>query len=68
MACGTKDSLIHVNRKFKEDLIKHTFGVTYEEGEGKHDWVFWDTYIQHVFNWLPLEDKDEGINSGHVTI
>lgn len=68
MACGTEDSLIHVNRKFKEDLIKNNFDVTYEEGEGKHDWVFWDTYIQHVFDWLPLEDKEECINSGHVTI
>ena len=26
--------------------------VTYEEGDGMHDWYFWDTYIQRVLKWL----------------
>jgi len=29
--------------------------VTYEEGPGKHDWAFWDTYIQRVLDWLSIE-------------
>jgi S-formylglutathione hydrolase FrmB len=40
--------------------------VTYEEGPGKHDWVFWDTYIKKILAWLPLEDAQAGINSGNV--
>ena len=24
----------------------------YEEGEGAHDWNFWDEYIQHILDWL----------------
>ena len=23
-----------------------------DEGEGIHDWNFWDEYIQHVLKWL----------------
>lgn len=25
------------------------------EGPGRHDWDFWDTYIQKVLTWLPIE-------------
>lgn len=28
--------------------------MVYEEGEGIHDWVFWNTYIQHVLKWLDI--------------
>lgn len=66
MACGTEDSLITANRIYKDLLTKHHFDVTYIEAKGVHDWVFWDTYIQNVLEWLPLDQKEEGINSGHV--
>jgi S-formylglutathione hydrolase FrmB len=29
--------------------------LTYKEGRGGHDWVYWDTLIQKVLAWLPLE-------------
>lgn len=66
MACGTEDSLLAANRVYKDILTKYNFDLTYKEAPGKHDWMFWDTYIQEVLAWLPLEDKEEGINSGHV--
>lgn len=66
MACGTEDSLIAANRIYKDLFKKYQFELTYIEDAGKHDWVFWDTYIQDVLDWLPLDDKEEGINSGHV--
>ena len=30
--------------------------LTYTEGPGAHDWNFWDTHIQDVFDWL-LQDR-----------
>ena len=30
--------------------------LTYEEGPGIHNWIFWDAYIQRALNWLPLKN------------
>lgn len=54
IACGTEDYLLEANRVFAEFLKAHGVDVTYEEGPGKHDWDFWDAYIQRVLAWLPL--------------
>lgn len=55
IACGTDDYLLKANRSFAEFLKANGVDVTYEEGPGAHDWDFWDTYIQRVLNWLPIE-------------
>ncbi|MBM6800937.1 acetylesterase, partial [Coprobacillus cateniformis] len=34
----------------------------------KHEWDFWDRYIYRVLEWLPLNDKEEGISSGNVGV
>ena len=40
------------NRSIAKALQEAGADVTYEEGEGIHDWNFWDAYIQHVLKWL----------------
>jgi S-formylglutathione hydrolase FrmB len=30
-----------------------------EEGPGKHDWDFWDTYIQRGLDWLPIQKASQ---------
>ena len=40
--------------------------LTYEEGPGNHNWEFWDKYIRHVLDWLPLEKAKAGLSSGNV--
>ena len=45
-------SELEVNRAIAKALSEAGADVTYEEGEGMHDWFFWDTYIQHVLKWL----------------
>jgi S-formylglutathione hydrolase FrmB len=67
MACGTEDGLIDVNRTFRDFFKESGINVTYYEESGKHDWEFWDRYIEKVFNWLPLEDSTSGMNSGNVS-
>jgi len=66
MACGTDDFLINENRDYRDFLLDNGVSVTYEEGPGAHEWIFWDTYIKKVLDWLPLEEAQMGISSGNV--
>jgi putative tributyrin esterase len=52
LACGTEDSLIENNRKFRDFLISENVEHTYLESPGIHDWQFWDEYIEKVMEWL----------------
>ncbi len=61
-ACGTDDYLLQANRQFAGFLKANGADVTYEEGPGRHDWDFWDTYIQRVLNWLPVAKIPQPIN------
>ena len=54
IACGTEDYLLQANRVFADFLKEKDVDVIYDEGPGKHDWDFWDTYIQRVLAWLPV--------------
>ena len=66
LCCGTEDGLVTANRDFRDFLNENGVDLTYVEGPGKHDWVFWDTYIKMVLDWLPLNRTGAGINSGNV--
>ena len=66
LCCGTEDGLVTANRNFRDFLNENGVDLTYVEGPGKHDWVFWDTYIKKVLDWLPLNRTGAGINSGNV--
>ena len=45
IACGTEDGLIESNREFSAFLAKEGVEHIYEEGPGKHNWTFWNEYI-----------------------
>ena len=52
--CGTDDSLLEANRRFKQFIEPLGFDYTYEEEPGAHEWGYWDTKIKRVLEWLPL--------------
>lgn len=54
MACGLQDSLLGVNRIFRDLLRENHMDVTYEETEGMHNWAFWDSQLPKIMKWLPL--------------
>lgn len=54
VACGLQDPLIGANRSIAEVLKESGADVVYEEGDGAHEWYFWDEYIQHVLKWLDI--------------
>jgi S-formylglutathione hydrolase FrmB len=53
--CGTEDFLYDQNQRFLELARSLNLDLTYEEGPGEHEWGYWDTMIQRVLAWLPLE-------------
>ena len=44
-AVGTEDGLITANREFRDFLEAQQADYIYEEGPGKHDWFFWNEYL-----------------------
>ena len=52
MAIGTDDDLLQVNREFAEFLDKEGADYKYEEGPGKHDWFFWNEYLDRGLKYF----------------
>lgn len=59
VACGLQDALIDANRSIVRALKEAGADVVYEEGDGIHDWYFWDEYIQHVLKWLNIPSQKQ---------
>jgi len=53
--CGTEDFLYEDNVKFSSFAKTLALDYTFEEGPGTHEWGYWDTNIQRILNWLPIE-------------
>lgn len=51
LACGTEDDLYPASQYMAHKMKQKNLNVTFEEGTGKHDWVFWDTWIKRVLEW-----------------
>ena len=45
LAIGTEDALIEDNRRFRDFLIKEGADLCYEDGPGRHNWQFWNEYL-----------------------
>ena len=58
--CGTKDVLLHINRKFKSFAEDIGLDITYEEGRAGHEWSYWDKKIQTFLEWLQLPNPTAG--------
>jgi putative tributyrin esterase len=53
--CGTGDPLYESNVRARGYFQSLGLDVTYDEGQGDHDWGYWDQQIQRVLAWLPLQ-------------
>ena len=68
---GFWSTWINSNRRFcffSRAPAEEGVDLTYEEHDGKHDWVFWDTQIRKVLEWLPLNDAKAGLSSGNISV
>ena len=50
--CGTEDSLLSVNRDYRDLLNELNIPHTYKESEGNHSWPWWDLHIQDALACL----------------
>lgn len=53
--CGTEDFLYKENVEFRNYAKGLSLDLTYDEGTGIHEWGYWDSQIQKVLKWLPIE-------------
>ena len=51
-AVGTEDALLEANRDFDRFLAKEGADYRYEEGPGKHDWFFWNEYVERGIRYM----------------
>lgn len=68
MACGDRDDLLPANREMVSFLREQGADMTFEIGQGGHEWDFWDAYIKKAIEWLPTESSGLGISSGNVGV
>ena len=52
MTCGTSDPLLTPNRALAERLRGTGLDVTYREGNGGHDWDFWNEALPQALDWV----------------
>lgn len=52
MACGRDDFLLPENRDARAKLEKIGITPYYIEGEGYHDWKFWNQQLEPAIQWL----------------
>ncbi len=50
--CGKQDPLYPDNVKLKNYLIELNAPITYEESDGDHNWIYWDSGVEKVINWI----------------
>lgn len=55
VCCGKEDGLFPASQYFVHKARQRDLDVTFEEGQGVHNWDFWDQWIQRVLEWLPYE-------------
>lgn len=68
LACGEADGLLKDTLAFNKLFENNGYDVTLETGPGAHEWDFWNTYIKHVVDWLPLDEDSQGLSSGNVGV
>lgn len=57
MACGGRDPLFGMNKRFRDKLISLGADVTWDEIDCYgHEWRFWDIEIEKFMEWIPRTD------------
>lgn len=50
------DFLYQANQEMVSAMQEQGLAVTFEQGPGDHNWIFWDQWIQRALAWL-MEEK-----------
>ena len=52
LACGTQDFTYSMNVDFVKQLEELGFDITFQTGEGSHDWMYWNDALKHALNFF----------------
>ncbi len=66
LACGLEDGLLPASQRYHKYLTGAGFEVRYTEDAGGHEWDYWDRHIRLALDWLPLDARTGGLNSGNI--
>ena len=66
LACGAEDELLG-GVKLYEKLLREAGVETHcVLDRGGHEWDYWDRHIRLALDWLPLDSRTGGLNSGNI--
>ncbi len=63
ISCGTEDFLYQNNVRFRDHMESLGLDLVYDERPGEHEWGYWDTQIEEILRWLPVQTLEETINT-----
>jgi putative tributyrin esterase len=50
--CGKQDSLYADNVAFRDFMKDKPFDFTFEDGDGVHNWAFWDQWVVRALDFF----------------
>ena len=50
--CGKQDSLYEDNIAFRDFMKDKSFDFTFEDGDGVHNWAFWDKWVVRALDFF----------------
>jgi S-formylglutathione hydrolase FrmB len=56
LCCGTEDSRLEANRRWRDHARGLGLSVDYEDSPGEHDWAYWETCIPAMLRHVMGED------------
>jgi len=59
--CGASDHLLKNNHAFRDLMQTLSFDFEYKEWEGGHTWDFWDTSVQHAFDFFEHQTSGDSL-------
>lgn len=62
MACGTEDFLLGANRRFEAFLTRMGVMHFYQEGEGGHDFSYWNRHLEPAIEYLLKRPVTQALN------
>lgn len=58
MNCGKQDRLYNMNVRFYDE-IKNDYHVKYKDGDGGHDFDYWDDRLREMLDWFMDMNKED---------
>ena len=66
LACGKDDELLPGVTLYERLLTDAGLELHCVVDEGAHEWDYWDRHIRLALDWLPLDARTGGLNSGNI--